>query len=66
MGTRTDKGTGMIIAGVLFMLFAAFSLFFTSNSIPTTFVALGVVFIAVGSQRRRQAAKSEHSKNTPF
>ncbi len=56
----------MIIAGVLIMLFAGFSFFFTSNTIPTTFVVLGVVFIAVGSQRRRQADEKRPSKNPPF
>ncbi len=66
MGKRTEKGTGMIIAGVLIMLFAGASFFFTSNTIPTTFVVLGVVFIAVGSQRRRQADEKRPSKNPPY
>jgi drug/metabolite transporter (DMT)-like permease len=55
MGARYAGGVGLMIAGVVVLVMSGLALFFTSYEIQVTFLVVGVVFIAVGSQRRRHA-----------
>ena len=50
MGARSAGGVGLMIAGVVVLVMSGLALFFTSYEIPVTFLVIGVVFIAVGSQ----------------
>ncbi len=52
----TSRGTVMMLVGAVMVVYAIVVMLFTPEPLPAALGVLGVVFIGVGSRKRRNAS----------